>query len=578
MKIRFIGPLGKVTGSCTWMRDEAHGWNFLIDCGMQQGEQTAADWNAGDWPFDPAGIKFVVLTHAHIDHCGLLPMLYRRGFQGLVYCSRETAEIAKILLRDAAELSDIGFTARDVDAVRWHEPHQPPLFGRFHPVDRDLFVRFFRSGHIAGALSVAIHWGPPGPGQRSIAFSGDLGPNGEDREGLPFLRHRMYVGDNDYAVIESTYGATIRSAQQTDPEWRQAQLRDLLDRTVACRGSLVIPAFAVGRSQDVLFDLHWIVAENPARYANVGFYIDAPSAQKIGGVLLEAARRTENNGRKGKVRPLWLGKQMFRWFDLDDTDPSHVAAVLDICRMTLTPKDNGERRNAGCGNAIARAWRPVFRTILNRHQFMPDAATEASVFVVSSGSCDGGPAAWWLPRLLGSANNTVAPTGYCSPGTVGGQLLALAQASPAERRRLTGSLGWPDGTTMPLAEVGAGIVALSGYSAHADQTGLLDWALNVNDGRLRMAGKAVFIQHGGQMQREGLAQAIATRAQEGGIAVRTILPGDPYHWFDLDKDAHMLADEDCQRQLEDEIARLAHELSRMRSKSGRDAEGSNCRI
>lgn len=371
MKIRFMGPLGKVTGSCTWMRDEARGWNFLVDCGMQQGERTAAVWNACDWPFDPAEIKFVILTHAHIDHCGLLPILYRQGFRGLVYCSRETAEIAKILLRDAAELSDIGFTMRDVDALRWHEPHQPPLFGRFHPVDQDLFVRFFRSGHIAGALSVAVHWGAPGPSQRSIAFSGDLGPNSEDREGLPFLRHRMYVGDNDYAVIESTYGALVRSAEQTDPEWRRAQLRDLLQRTMARGGCLVIPAFAVGRVQDVLFDLHWIVAENPARYANVGFHVDAPSAQKVSGVLLEAMRRTENNGRNGKVRPLWLGKQMFRWFDLDDTDPAHVTAALDICRMTLTPRDKGEWRQASCGNAIARAWRPMFRMVRNRHQFVP---------------------------------------------------------------------------------------------------------------------------------------------------------------------------------------------------------------
>jgi metallo-beta-lactamase family protein len=111
-------------------------------------ERTAADWNACDWPFDPKEIRFVILTHAHVDHCGLIPMLYKRGFRGLVYCSKETAENAGILLRDAAELSDIGFTAGDVDAIRWHEPLKGPLFGRFHPIDRDLFVRFFRSGHV----------------------------------------------------------------------------------------------------------------------------------------------------------------------------------------------------------------------------------------------------------------------------------------------------------------------------------------------------------------------------------------------------------------------------------------------
>jgi len=566
MKIRFIGPLGKVTGSCTWMRDDANGWNFLVDCGMQQGERTAAEWNSCDWPFDPAEIKFVILTHAHIDHCGLLPMLYKKGFSGLVYCCRETAEIAKILLRDAATLSDIGFSPDDVDLVRWHEPRQVPLFGRFHPVDRNLFVRFFRSGHVTGALSVTVHWGAPGPTQRSIAFSGDLGPNSEDREGLPFLRHRMNVGENDYAVVESTYGATVRAAEQRDPEYRWSRLRGLLDKTVAAGGNLVVPAFSLGRVQDVLFDLHWIVAENPERYEGVRFYVDAPSAQKMGAILLEAAGRTENNGKNGKVRPLWLGKQMFRWFGLDDADPAHVQAALDICRMTLTPREEGAWRRARCGNAIARAWRPIFQAIQHRKRFKPEPGSRASVFVVSSGSCDGGPAAWWLPQLLGAAANTVALSGYCSPGTVGGKLLSLAQAS--DRQRLTGSLDWPDGASMPLAEVAAGIIPLSGYSAHADQAGLLDWLINVHEGRLRTAGKAVFIQHGGDVQREGLAQAIAAKAQAEGVAVRSILPDDHTRWFDLDQDACELADADCVRQIEEEIARLAREVARMRSGPG----------
>jgi metallo-beta-lactamase family protein len=577
MKIRFIGPLGKVTGSCTWMRDNVKGWNFLVDCGMQQGERTAAAWNACDWPFDPAEIKFVILTHAHIDHCGLIPMLYRQGFKGLVYCSRETAEIAKILLRDAAGLSDVGFSAGDVDAVQWQEPRQPPLFGRFHSVDRDLFVRFFRSGHVTGALSVAVHWGPPGPSQRSIAFSGDLGPNSEDQEGLPFLRHRMYVGDNDFAVVESTYGATVRSSEQVSPEYRRTQLRHLLDRTMTSGGNLVIPAFSLGRVQDVLFDLHWIVAECPERYKDVGFHIDAPSARKISNILLEAAHRTENNGRKGKVRPLWLGKQMFRWFDLDDTDPAHVQTVLDICSMTLVPREESDFRPPACGNAVARAWRPIFHAVKKRKHFERDAAARGSVFVVSSGSCDGGPAAWWLPRQLASPDNTVALAGYCSAGTVGGQLLALAEAGAADRRRLTGSLDWPSGATMPQAEVEARIVALSGYSAHADQAGLLDWLFNVHEGRQRVTGKAVFIQHGGDLQREELARAIALKAKAEGIAVRAILPDDHTRWYDLDRDARVLADEDCERQLEDEIARLAQELARRRGRPGNGTGGAGWR-
>jgi metallo-beta-lactamase family protein len=575
MKIRFIGPLGKVTGSCTWMHDEANDWNFLVDCGMQQGERTAEGWNACDWPFDPAEIKFVILTHAHIDHSGLIPMLYRKGFRGLVYCSRETAEIAKILLPDAAELSDIGFTAKDVDAIRWHEPRRSPFFGQFHPIDRNLFLRFFRSGHVIGALSVAVHWGAPGPGQRSIAFSGDLGPNVEDHEGLPFLRHRMYAGSNDFAVIESTYGGTVRTAEQIDPEHRRAQLRSLLERTIARSGSLIIPAFALGRVQDVLFDLHWIVAENPERYRDVGFHIDAPSARKMNAVVLEALRRTENNGKNGKVRPLWLGKQMFRWFGLDDKDPVHVRTVLDICHMTLGAEAGEDVQLPACGNAVARAWRPLFRAITNRRQHVPNEDSRASVYVVSSGTCDGGPAAWWLPKLIPSTSNTVALAGFCSASTVGGQLLSLAKAGLEERRRLTGSLDWPGGMTMPLAGIGADVVALTGYSAHADQTGLLDWVLNHHKDELRLVGKAVFIQHGGDLQREALAEAMKARVEMEGTTVQAMVPADPDLWFDLDKDASEISDETCLREMEDEVARLSREIARRRGMPGRSSGGAS---
>jgi len=564
MKIRFIGPLRKVTGSCTWLCDESRGWNFLVDCGMQQGEHTAASWNACEWPFDPSELKFVILTHAHVDHCGLIPMLYKKGFSGLVYCSKETAEIARILLRDAAELSNIGFVADDVDAIRWHEPRHGSLFGKFHSVDNDLYVRFFRSGHVVGELSVTVHWGAPGANQRSIAFSGDLGPNREDSEALPFMRHRMNVGMADFAVVESTYGATLRTAEQNDPAHRRMQLQRLLDRAVECGGKLVIPAFALGRVQDVLFDLHWIVAEDSQRYANVKFHLDAPSAQKMNGIVLDAMGRTENNGRNGKVRPLWLGKQMFHWFGLDDTDPNHVQTVLDICRMTLTGSRGSTTAPKAHGSAIARAWRPIFRTIDARNRSVDERHSGASVYVVSSGSCDGGPAAWWLPKLLSSADTTVALAGFCSASTVGGQLLSLAQAGLAERRRLTGDISWPGGGTIPMAEVKADIVALTGYSAHADQAGLLDWVFEVREDKRLITSRMVFIQHGGEVQRRQLASQIKIRALELGVDVGSISPADPGAWFDLDDNASQMSESVHLRQMEEEIARLSREVARRR--------------
>ncbi|MES2280106.1 MAG: MBL fold metallo-hydrolase [Pseudomonadota bacterium] len=161
MEVRFLGPLGVVTGSCTWMRDMDRDWSFLVDCGLQQGERTQEEWNQCDWPFDPATLKFVVLTHAHTDHCGLLPVLYQRGFTGPVYCTKETAGLAKALLLDSTGHTDL-YTEADVARVQWKEPGAHKPLGEILPVDQDLFLRFFRSGHIVGAVSVAVLWGSPG--------------------------------------------------------------------------------------------------------------------------------------------------------------------------------------------------------------------------------------------------------------------------------------------------------------------------------------------------------------------------------------------------------------------------------
>jgi metallo-beta-lactamase family protein len=559
MKIRFIGPLNKVTGSCTWLRDEVRGWNFLVDCGLQQGERTAQVWNRCEWAFEPSALQFVVLTHAHIDHCGLIPMLYKQGFKGVVYCAKETAEIATILLRDAARIGKPGYSEKDVDAICWHEPASGSLLGHFHPVDRDLFLRFFRSGHVMGAMSVVVYWGAPGLSQRSIAFSGDVGPNVEDDEQLPFLRHRMGVGANDFAVVESTYGGTVRDPQEVSAEERRARLRQLVDDTIDRCGSLIIPAFSLGRIQDVLFDLHWLAAAAPERYRDLACYLDAPAAKKIHAVVLRGLQRTESNGRNGKVRPVWLGKQMFRWFGLDDKEPSHVQRVLDICAMTLTPGDAKAGTPSNCGNALARAWRPVLRPLEDRKQLDPRNGGVPSVFIVSSGTCDGGPAVHWLSKLLGDENTTVAMSGFCAPATVGGQLLALASTVPDERRRLTGMLAWTR-QDMPLAAVRARIVALSGYSAHADQVGLVGWLFRRYNDVLHIAGKTVFIQHGGEQPREQLAAAIVARAAAAEVTVIAIMPDDPEAWFDLERDGAQIAEETRRQRLQEEIERLQREL------------------
>lgn len=559
MEIRFLGPLGKVTGSCTWMRDKARNWNFLIDCGMQQGELSAKEWNQCDWPFVPAELKFVVLTHAHIDHSGLLPALYKQGFDGTVYCTRETRDLAKILLNDAASFPDAIFTKSDVERIKWHEPGTIPLLGSWHSVDNDLRLRFFRSGHIMGSVSVSVYWGPKG-NQQSIAFSGDVGPCYEDAEYLPFMRFNMQPDPCDFAIVESTYGAVTRSSEDEDAELRRSRLRALIDRVIEQNGSLMIPAFSLGRTQDLLFDLHWIVAENPGKYGVVDFLFDSPAASSMHPILLEGLARTESNGKHGKVRPLWLGKQLFRWLGLDDKEPPHISRVLEIVRMTLGLNYQGTAKTSELGNSVARAWQPIMRPIKDRRETFRGGIPNPAVIVVSSGACDGGPAAAWLPQLLGSANNIIALSGYCSPASIGGQLISLKDVPVHERARCSGDLYWSAGNTFAKSDIRANIEMLSGYSAHADQAGLLEWLFKPYQNGLRLAGRTVFIQHGTDSQRGALRDAAMRRAREVEMPISIIQPDCPDKWFNLDRGEVALGREERRRQLMNERERIEREL------------------
>ena len=186
MQIRFIGPIGRVTGSCYHLRHGDH--ELLVDCGLRQegipGDET---WNSGVWSFDPRRLTAVILTHAHIDHSGLIPRLVRDGFAGTVYASQATCRLARHLLRDAVN-HGAPYTAKDISRIRFRAVADGRL-SRIQPIATDLFLVFHRAGHILGSVSPQIIWGPPNGEQRSISFSGDLGPN-VDRERMQALaRH-----------------------------------------------------------------------------------------------------------------------------------------------------------------------------------------------------------------------------------------------------------------------------------------------------------------------------------------------------------------------------------------------------
>jgi len=569
MEVRFIGPLGKVTGSCTWLRDMQKGWNFLVDCGMQQGEMTSEKWNRGEWPFKPSEIKFVILTHAHIDHCGLIPMLYKDGFKGTVYCTKETAALAQISLSDAAKFPNAPFQEKHIKLIKWHEPKSGPLLGGFHPIDQDLFLQFFRSGHVVGAVSASIYWGPRDR-QKNITFSGDLGPSFEDQENLPLLRFNMNPVESDFAVIESTYGGVVRPPEYRNSETRLSVLRQLVDQAIERCGTLVLPAFALGRTQNLLFDLSMIYAENPEKYAEVQFLVDSPSAVKMHPEIHKAFSRCEATTTRSinaKVRPVWLGKQFYRALGLNDKEPKHHQRANEIVASTLGVSIIPNPELARLGNEFAKAWKSIFRYVVrkDRAQLVSESVGRATVVIVSSGMCDGGPAATWIPHVLGDGRNHVALTGYCASGSVGRQLSALAGMPTNEREKLSDVIEWAvdDVDKYAVRDIRASISVLSGYSEHADQMALLHWLMRQRDGQWLRAGETVFIQHGDDQSRQSLERAIDQMARESNLSVTSILPDDSELWFDLDCGGEIVQQDKKRNELLKQLSLIQQELSRL---------------
>lgn len=540
MEIMFIGPIGKVTGSCTWLRDTERGWSFLVDCGMQQGEETAKEWNNQTWPFEPEKVQFVILTHAHIDHCGLIPCLYRDGFKGKVYCTQETAIIAGILLKDAANIDGAPFTKRDIEKIKWSPFRNEPVLGGINPVDDDLFIQFHRAGHILGAVSACIYWGKPkSPEQKSIVFSGDVGPQREDHEVLPMIRHTMTPGVHDYAVLESTYGNKVRDSSERDPEVRRGHLKRLLRETIEKNGTLIIPCFALGRSQDIIFDLHTLVAQEPEAFGVLRFFLDYPLSKKLAEQTAPCWEKMENNGKK--VRPAWVGKQVYRLLGFSPNDPHSVRETFRALKALLTDRDDPGWVGLSGGNQVAENWKPIFSL---KGAPTPDqlkSTHRPTVIVTGSGNCQEGRASQWLPALLTDENVTVALTGFCGSGTVGRELLDIADLPISERQLHTSKeITWQAGRAarrLPTAQVKAVIENIRGYSAHGDQSDLTNWVFGNKGREFGLSGKTVFLQHGDDLSRQALRAALKDEAHQLGSELQVMLPGDTQEWISLEAGA-----------------------------------------
>ena len=275
LRLSFLGGVGTVTGSKYLL--ELDGRRILVDCGLFQGQKELRLRNWEPFPVDPRSIDAVLLTHAHIDHSGYLPVLVRDGFTGKIYCSHATLELCEILLRDSGYLQEKDaeranrygytkhkpavplYTLKDAEAVL---PHLTPVpFGQSQQLAEGPTIKLRHAGHILGAATIECDWG-----NTKLVFSGDLG-----RYGDAMMLDPEPIAAADYLIVESTYGNRRHDA--VDP---QDALAEAINRTKARGGTVIIPAFAVGRAQSLLYHLERL--KKAGRIGDIPIFLDSPMA------------------------------------------------------------------------------------------------------------------------------------------------------------------------------------------------------------------------------------------------------------------------------------------------------------
>ncbi len=472
MKITFLGATKTVTGSNYLV--EAAGKKFLVDCGMWQGKAEQEMENEQDFEFNPESIDFMLLTHAHIDHSGRIPKLYNEGFRNKIYAHKATCDLCALMLPDSGHIQEQENKWKNKKRIRAGLPEIPPLYTAeeaarsleiFYPVqydeiieiDENIHVRFNDAGHMLGSSIIEV-WAKEGEKETKAVFTGDLGNND-----IPLLDSPTMIEDTDYLIMESTYGSRLHMRNDD----KASMFLDIVAETLDNEGTVVIPSFAVGRTQEILYEInklkenHLDDEEFKRKYKKLmstPVYVDSPLAISATEVFKENTNLFEEE-IKNEI--------------LSGNNPLEFPGL----KFTMTTDES-------------RA--------LNE-------SNEPAIIISASGMCEVGRIKHHLKHNIWNPKNTILFVGYQAPGTLGYNII-----NGAKTVKIFGE----------EVAVNARIEYIEGYSGHADQ----EWLMNFIYSFIKKP-KHIFLVHGEEESENVLKEKIET---ETGLNVTMPEFGETY--------------------------------------------------
>ncbi len=461
MKISFHGAVESVTGSCHLL--EWGNKKVLLDCGQFQGSNREEKMNFGDFDFVPSEIDYLLLSHCHIDHCGRIPLLVKRGFKGDIICTKPTYDLCKIMLLDSAHIheSEAEWENRkgkragkqiveplytQEDAMNCMEYFKPNLYGQMVKIDNDFSVRFLDAGHVLGSSLIEIWVNEGSDEELKIVYSGDLGV-----ENRPLLNNPNYIEEADYVIMESTYGNRLHQ----DTESRMDKLIDIIINTTRQGGNVIIPAFAVGRTQEIIYELNRYY-DYPSKHAEelrkIPVYIDSPLASKTTEIFESNSQVFDEETRK---------------LVLSGDNPLHFENLKFVQS-------------------------PIESKLLNEDK-------TPKIIISASGMCEAGRIKHHLKHNLWRKESSIVFVGYQAENTLGRRI--------RDGEKLVKIFG-------EEINISAQIFDLEGFSGHADKNGLLKWVKGFTK-----KPKKIFIVHG-----EADAKAEFAKTIEAEFSIDCIVP------------------------------------------------------